>query len=338
MKNNELVIDWQPTHSVEGLSFRHFSGEQDHQKRLEITNATKEINGISWNITLADIINDEKWTPNYDIHRDLIYVDMFGRTVGYFGYSWDTELDGKIIFLPFGMLLPEYWGRGIASLMLNYVEQECGKIASQMPRQVEKRYRVWKKKKAVEVISFFQHKGYQIERYFNCMMRPVDLPLGNYPLPPGLEIRPVEPDHYRKIWDANWEAFQDHWGYTPPTEEMFQISITERFFQPQLWKVAWEGDEVCGVVHNYYDAEENQLYHRKRGYTEEISVRRPWRGKGVAKALIAESIRLFREMGMDHTWLTVDTQNLSGAHRLYEAMGYSIVEEETSYNLGKPLT
>lgn len=337
MTKQVRLIDWEPLAGMPGLTFRHFAGEEDHQIRYDIAVATKEVNGVNWNITLEDIVNDEKWTSNYDVHEQLVYVAFEGKTIGYFGYSWDTELDGKVLFLPFGMLLPEYWGRGIASLMLQYAEEKCREIAADMPVEVEKRYRVWKKKRAARFVKFLEDNGYQIERYFNCMKRPIDLPLGEHPLPPGLEIRPVEPAHYRKIWDANWEAFKDHWGYTPPTEEMYQVSLTDRYFQPHLWKVAWEGDQVCGMVHNFLDEEENRMYDRQRGYTEEISVCRPWRGKGLAKALIAESIRMFREMGMDHTWLSVDSQNTSGAHRLYEALGYAIVEEEASYNMDKPL-
>lgn len=337
MNTPELTIRWQPLESVPGLSFRHFAGEEDYQLRLDIAIATKEINGVDWNMTLEDVVNDAKWTPNFDIHQQLVYVEMEGKTVGYFGYSWDTELDGKVLFLPFGTLVQEFWQLGIGSLMLQYAEEKCRQIAADMPADTEKRYRVWKKKKAVAIISFLHEHGYQIERYFNCMKRPIELPLDKHPLPPGLEIRPVEPAHYRAIWDATWEAFKDHWGYTPPTEEMYLISLSDRFFQPHLWKVAWEGDQVCGVVHNFLDEQENEMYERKRGYTEDISVRREWRGKGVAKALIAESIRMFREMGMDHTWLSVDSENTSGAHRLYESMGYSVVEDQASYNLGKPL-
>lgn len=338
MSEQVRLITWEPLTGVPGLTFRHFAGEEDHRTRFEIANATKEINGVDWNITMEDILNDEKWTSNYDIHEQLIYVELEGRSIGYFGYSWDTELDGKILFLPWGSLLPEYWGQGIANLMLHFAEEKCREIAAAMPANTDKRYRIWKKKKAVAYMDFLRKNGYQIERYFNCMKRPIDLPLDEYPLPPGVELRPVQPEHYRLIWDANWEAFKDHWGYTPPTEDMYQVSLTDRYFQPNLWKVAWEGDQVCGVVHNFYDAVENEMYQRKRGYTEEISVRRQWRGKGVAKALIAESIRMFRDMGMDHTWLSVDSQNTSGAHRLYESLGYSIVEEEASYNMFKMLS
>jgi len=337
MHTPELTIRWQPLEAVPGLSFRHFAGEEDYQLRLDIAIATKEINGVDWNMTLEDVVNDAKWTTNFDIHQQLVYVEVKGKPVGYFGYSWDTELDGKVLFLPFGTLLREYWGRGIADLMLQYAEEKCRQIAADMPADTEKSYRVWKKKKAVAFVRFLQANNYQIERYFNCMKRPIELPLDEHSLPPGMEIRPVEPAHYRAIWDATWEAFKDHWGYTPPTEEMYQVSLTDRFFQPHLWKVAWKGDQVCGVVHNFLDEQENEMYNRKRGYTEDISVRREWRGKGVAKALIAESIRMFREMGMDHTWLSVDSENTSGAHRLYESMGYSVVEDQASYNLGKQL-
>ncbi|HOU00520.1 MAG TPA: GNAT family N-acetyltransferase, partial [Anaerolineaceae bacterium] len=65
-------------------------------------------------------------------------------------------------------------------------------------------------------------------------------------------------------------------------------------------------------------------------------VRRPWRGKGVASALIAESIRMFREMGMDHTHLSVDADSLTGALRLYQNIGYEVDDTQTSYNLCKP--
>ena len=337
MNEQVRMINWDPLAWVPGLTFRHFAGEEDYRIKYDLALATKEVNGITWHITYEDIVNDDKWTPNFDVHEQAIFVEMDGKNIGYFGYSWDTEQDGTTLFLPWGLLLPEYWGRGIADLMLRYAEDKCRAIAQTMPTDVKKQFRIWKKKKAVDYIRFMQANGYQIERYFNSMERPIDLPLVEHPLPPGVEIRPVEPEHYRKIWDAAWEAFKDHWGYTPPTEEMYQVSITDRYFQPHLWKVAWEGDQVCGVVHNFYDEEENRMYNRKRGYTEDISVGRQWRGQGVAKALIADSIRMFREMGMDHTWLSVDSQNTSGAHRLYESLGYRIVEEEASYNLGKSL-
>src|SRR3970282_1470345 len=60
-----------------------------------------------------------------------------------------------------------------------------------------------------------------------------------------------------------------------------------------------DGDQVSGMVLNYINEEENQVYDRRRGYTEDIAVRRPWRRRGLAGALIARSLETLRERGMD---------------------------------------
>jgi ribosomal protein S18 acetylase RimI-like enzyme len=91
------------------------------------------------------------------------------------------------------------------------------------------------------------------------------------------------------------------------------------------------------MVRNFIDTLENQDQNRRRGYTEFISVRRPWRGKGLAKALIAESIRMFTEMGMQETALGVDTENPSSALKLYQKMGYVENPEKTFLVITKPL-
>jgi len=49
-----------------------------------------------------------------------------------------------------------------------------------------------------------------------------------------------------------------------------------------------------------------------------ISVRRPWRKRGLARAMIARSLHVLKEQGMTESCLNVDTENLSGATRIYE--------------------
>jgi ribosomal protein S18 acetylase RimI-like enzyme len=85
------------------------------------------------------------------------------------------------------------------------------------------------------------------------------------------------------------------------------------------------------MVLNFYSQKENEEYNRKRGYTEGISVRRPWRKRGLARALIVQSMKMFKAMGMTETALGVDTQNLSGALRLYKSVGYRAVKKHTIY-------
>jgi mycothiol synthase len=96
--------------------------------------------------------------------------------------------------------------------------------------------------------------------------------------------------------------------------------------------VAWDGEQVAGMVLNRVDQAENEMYQRQRGYTQDVFVRRPWRRRGLARSLLVQSIRVFREMGMEETALGVDTQNPSGALRLYESLGYGEVKRHTFFD------
>ena len=79
-----------------------------------------------------------------------------------------------------------------------------------------------------------------------------------------------------------------------------------------------------GMVLNYLNEEENEEYNRLRGWTENISVRKAWRRQGVARALLTRSLQMFKNMGMDHAALGVDTQNATGALDLYKSVGFRV--------------
>jgi ribosomal protein S18 acetylase RimI-like enzyme len=85
------------------------------------------------------------------------------------------------------------------------------------------------------------------------------------------------------------------------------------------------------MVLNRFDEAENAEYSRKRGYTETICVRRPWRGRGLARALITRSLHLWKDMGMTEAAHGVDTQNATGALQLYESLGYKATKTFVTY-------
>ena len=104
---------------------------------------------------------------------------------------------------------------------------------------------------------------------------------------------------------------------------------------PSLWAVAWDGDQVAGSVMNSIFHEENEALGIKRAWLEHVSVRRPWRGRGLAKALCAASFRILRDQGMDEAWLGVDAANPTGALALYEGLGFKVVRRWQAF--GRPL-
>jgi len=150
-------------------------------------------------------------------------------------------------------------------------------------------------------------------------------------MPYGLEIRPVKGEQVRIIFNASIEAFRDHWGYREDSWEEFQGWMKDPSYNPDLWKIAWDGDQIAGIVMNFVNEKENEEYGRKRGYTENISVGRPWRKCGLAKSLIVQSMRMFKEMNFTETALGVDAENTSGALKLYKGLGYKVIKKSTTY-------
>jgi Acetyltransferase (GNAT) family. len=142
-------------------------------------------------------------------------------------------------------------------------------------------------------------------------------------LPPGIDLRPARPEDALSVLQALDEAFLDEPTYAPQTDEQLATWAASPIGgQLDVWQVAWAGDEVVAGVLGYIDEDENRLSGRRRGYTQMIFTRRPWRGRGVASALIGRNLRELARRGMTETALSVDADNPSAALRLYERAGF----------------
>ncbi|KAA3644901.1 MAG: GNAT family N-acetyltransferase [Chloroflexi bacterium] len=318
---------------IEGLSFRMFRGEPDYQVMHNLINATKDADDIQRSETVEDIRRNYKYLNNCDPDKDMIFAEIDNEPVAYGRVWWEKEFEGPYTYSSFVFLVPEWRRKGIGTAMLRYQEKSMREIAEENnhPLDEARFYQTWADDPEEGKKALLSNAGYKPVRYFFEMTRPTKDPIPDAPLPEGLVVRPVREDEYRKVLDAENRAFEDHWGHTPLTEKDFESWQQEPKFNPALWKVAWDGDEIAGMVLNFVNEKENEEYERKRGWTEDISVQRPWRKRGVAKALIAQSIQMFREMGMDHTALGVDAENPSGALGLYEYMGYKTVKQMAVY-------
>jgi ribosomal protein S18 acetylase RimI-like enzyme len=150
-------------------------------------------------------------------------------------------------------------------------------------------------------------------------------------LPDGIEIRPMRDDQRRTVFDAENEAFRDHWGHREQGESNYVATYARDELDTDLWIVAWDGDQVAGVVQNWIWPEENERLGVHRGWLEHISVRRPWRRRGLARAITAASLVRLREAGLDEAMLGVDSENPNGALGLYEGLGFEIASRASAY-------
>ncbi len=318
--------------NVAGLNFRLFTGEADYAKILEILVAHARFDHLDRYDTLEDITRNYTYLDNSDPYQDVLFAEVDGEAVAYCRTEWFLEESPAArIYTSLGFMKPEYRRLGIGRAMLHWCEAHQRGIAAGHEAETPRFFQMSASQNEAGRHALALSEGYTVVRQFNLMVRPDLENIPDLPLPAGVEVRPAQPEHYRQIWDAMDEAFRDHWGYSAQSEIAYEGWLHERSFQPDLWQIAWDGDQVVGTVLGYIDENANQQANRRRGWTEEITVRRPWRGKGVAKALIARCLNALKERGMSEAALGVDTQNLSGALRLYEHMGYRPVERNTAY-------
>lgn len=329
------IISLPDAPQISGLSFRGFQGESDYPKMVAVIQGSKDADQIERVDEVEDIIKNYRHLVNSDPYQDMLFAEIDGEVIGYQRVFWYEELDETRIYKLFGYLLPTWRHKGIGRAMFHQAERRLTEIAAThpagLPRFLESECADTETGKEALIKS----EGYDAVRHSFIMVRSDLENIPDLALPEGVNIRPVLPEHYQKINDASREAFQDHWGYSLDLEETVEQWFENPNFDPTLWRVAWEGDQVVGMVLNFIDKRANEVYRHKRGWTENICVRRPWRKKGIARALIVDSLHALKERGMLEAALGVDTENVSGALRLYQGLGYQPIKRISIYR--KPL-
>ncbi len=320
---------------VPGLTFRPVGGEEDYAAIADVLNRSNRADGVDYFVRMEHVANWFAHRTDFDPCRDTILAEVEGRPVGYGNVRWHQEADGAWIYRHYVSVVAEWRGGGIWEAMLEYCEHRLRQIAAGHRADGPRFLSTHADDCQERWIELLQSRGYRPVRYFYEMVHDKLDGLEPPPLPPGLEVRPVRPEHYRAVWDANLEAFRDHWGYSEPEAGDYERWLGDPCFAPELWQVAWDGEQVAGVAINLIDEEENRVYGRRRGYVDDLSVRRPWRRRGLARALLVRSLILFRERGMTEVGLGVDTENPNSALRLYESVGFRPVKRSAVYR--KPL-
>lgn len=330
---NELFVAEMP--AVSGLHFRGFQGESDYPHMVAIINGSQEADQSEMLASVEEVATDYAHLTNCDPTTDMIFAEVNGDVVGYGRCWWNDQVDGSIAYGFFAHLLPEWRETGIRLAMVHFLKKRLRQIAADHPAEKEKTFVNWGMQAETNWTNLLLAEGHKIVRYGLDMVRPNLDNIPDCPVPAGIEVRRGTLAEWRQIWEGAREAFRDHWGMQEWTETNFAAWSEYPTFNPDLWQIAWAGDEVVGGVLNFIDKKENETFERLRGYTETIFVRRPWRGQGVAKALIARSFQVLKEAGMTEAALGVDAENLSGALHLYRKMGFAEVKRHMTFH--KPL-
>jgi mycothiol synthase len=318
---------------LKGLVLRAYAGEADIPHVVRLQNAEWAADGTRGRVSVDEYI---AWWghPNekFDPARDVRIAELDGQVVAFAQSEWNDTTDGLREYRSGGAVDPAFRRRGIGSTLLADRIAAARELDSIFSDDRPRMLGMWVDTRNAAGTALAQRFGYELARWFFDMERPIDgeLPVVE-PLPDGVKLRPMAVDQAWDLWVADHEAFRDHWGGHDASEANFRRWRDSPEFDPTMFLIAWDGDEIAAGVLNAIYAHENAELGVLRGWLDSVFTRRPWRRRGLARNLIARSLHLLRERGMTSAVLGVDADNPSGALGLYESVGFAVTERSTAW-------
>ena len=164
-------------------------------------------------------------------------------------------------------------------------------------------------------------KGFTLVRHSYRMGIDLGGPQPEPQWPDGLGVRGFRVGDERGVYETHMETFEDSWEHTRQSyEEWAHWTLDREGFDPQLWRLAMAGDELAGIALCAVRPSQPET-----GWVGILGVRRPWRRRGLGRALLQEAFRALGARGCSRAVLGVDASSLTGAHRLYESAGMRVL-------------
>jgi mycothiol synthase len=319
--------------SIPGLTFRPAT-RADWDAMARIRNAARAADGLEEVLSAASMAAQYPDTDTFRLERDVLLALVDGEVVAQGFATWLVR-SGLPVGETFGDVHPDHRRRGIGTALHRAAVARLQAEAAARDDRAPLELRSWAMDTQSGTLALLEAEGFATVRHGFEMRRSLTGTLPVHPMPDGLELRPAAEADYRTIFDADNEAFRDHWGSRAMDEGDFDQLVNGPDADPSLWVVAWDGDQVAGSVINEVFREENATLGIRRGWLSHVSVRRPWRRRGLARAMCAHSFHLLRARGLDEAWLGVDGTNPMGAVQLYEDLGFKVTHRWRAF--GRPL-
>lgn len=269
-----------------------------------------------------DDIRTEFQSPAVNLETDTWLVTTpEGRAVGFA----DVEHFEHVRLFGGARVHPEYSGRGIGSYLLQRVEERAVQHVPLADPELRVTFNTGVASVNTQGKQLVERAGFQLIRHFWRM----EIEMNEAPPEPqwaeGITVRSMRPGEERAVFAVDDKAFEDHWGHmSVPYEDWEHWMVKREHFDPSLWFLAVEGDEIAGI--SLCKEEGNGL-----GWVNSLGVLRPWRRKGVGMALLLHSFGEFYRRGWHKAGLGVDASSLTGATRLYERAGMHAARQFDSY-------
>jgi mycothiol synthase len=254
---------------------------------------------------------------SFDRERDAWVAEAGdGRLVGYAFVELENE-GGDLLIDAYTE--PTSKGVGIGATLSDRAERRAVQVAVEHGKETP-----------VEVFrgafpgtdgaEFLEARGYEVTRCFIRMRIDMGAPPPGPEWPEGIRVEGFERGRDEHLFHESLdEAFQDHWRWTPVSFEEWVDGMIEHDdgFDGSLWFRAMDGDQVAGAIVGRPRSSEDP----NAAWIQDLAVRRPWRRRGIAQALLQHELGVLYQRGIRAAMLAVDAESPTGATHLYERAG-----------------
>jgi GNAT superfamily N-acetyltransferase len=259
--------------------------------------------------------------PRFDLAQDArVIVAPDGLIVGY--EEIYPRSDERLEYD--GYVHPRETGRGFGTLLLRWAETRARERVNELPGTGQVILRGNTASVDQNAIAILTAEGFALIRQFWRMEIEMTSPPDRPVWPAGITYRTLDVERDARVaYAVVEEAFADHWGHLPRSFEDWEQAVLQKDgFDPTLTFMAFDGNEVAGIVVNRY---------RDIAWVGQLAVRRAWRKRGLGLALLLHSFNEFYQRGDRAVGLGVDAQSLTGATRLYEKAGMHVARQYDTY-------
>jgi mycothiol synthase len=250
------------------------------------------------------------WWRELDLAVDsLAFLDA-DDVLSAYGLVYRREEE---ILISDGYVHPEHRGCGLGAALVEWLEEETGHRGRRIARSS-----LLAGDRAAA--GLFAGRGFEAVRHFYRMLVDLDSPPPAPSWPEGFEVSAFQPGDEQAIHAVIEEGFAEHWGHEAHDLAHWQTStFGQPWWDPSLVYLVRQGDEVV--------AGEINAVRFGGGWIGHLATRKPWRGRGLGRALLLHAFAEFHRRGDMRISLAVDAENETGATELYESVGMRVASQ-----------
>jgi mycothiol synthase len=261
-------------------------------------------------IYLEKELRDAWRRPDFVVERDSVLVEAADGAFAAYGHI-ETRASEDLVEL--GWVHPQHWRRGLGTFLVRKLERKARDRAAEDDVLFHQLVNVTSSTDPA-IGEILEREGYSAVRHFWEMA--LDLDKWSAPAIPELDnvtLRVMEASETEAVYKVLAEAFIDHFGPWPSQDEWTAELLGSETYDPTMWFVAYCDGQIVGALTADLRA--------GTGYVVDLGVRKDWRKRGIARALLQLSFADFKRRGVTRVGLGVDSDSLTGATRLYESLG-----------------